>query len=240
MEGDIRKVIIYPDVHGRRFWRRGARFFGEGVRHIFLGDYLDPYERECIGWDEAMGEFQDILSLAKEHPDEVTLLLGNHDLHYLFNDLAGTRRNRFEAASVRSILLENMDLFKMADEVTLGGRRYLFSHAGVHRSWHLIHDNIFGKLEDLCADTFNSLMFTKEFVGALSDVGFIRGGWDAVGSMVWADIHEFEEPDALIPGLVQVVGHSMQVAPKVIDEGIYCLDCSRCFVLDESGIRMMV
>lgn len=46
------KVIIIPDVHGRKFWR-SALSWVETTPIVFLGDYLDPYRDEGIDSEEA-------------------------------------------------------------------------------------------------------------------------------------------------------------------------------------------
>ena len=41
------KVLVLPDVHGRKFWRKAiADNIGNVDKVIFLGDYLDHYENE--------------------------------------------------------------------------------------------------------------------------------------------------------------------------------------------------
>ena len=77
-----KKIIIIPDVHGRRFWRDAIQS-DDYDKVIFLGDYLDPYPDEGIGPFTAQEGLERILLYHDEHPDKVVLLLGNHDLHYL-------------------------------------------------------------------------------------------------------------------------------------------------------------
>ena len=76
-------MLILPDIHGRDFWRKPVQeTLKEGdEKIIFLGDYLDPYDDEGITDAVAFGGLQDIIRFKQEHPDKVTLLWGNHDLH---------------------------------------------------------------------------------------------------------------------------------------------------------------
>ena len=39
------KVLIVPDVHGRKFWHKAKEMVAEVDQVVFLGDYLDPYSR---------------------------------------------------------------------------------------------------------------------------------------------------------------------------------------------------
>ena len=77
------RLIIIPDVHGRRFWRDAVKEHPDG-NFIFLGDYLDPYPSEEIEDKEAVQGLRDIIQFKKDHPEKVILLWGNHDLHYLY------------------------------------------------------------------------------------------------------------------------------------------------------------
>ena len=81
-----KKWIVIPDVHGRKFWRDVVKG-NEDERIIFLGDYLDPYSEEGITPEDAYNELLDIIAFKKEHPENVTLLLGNHDLGYLDSNI---------------------------------------------------------------------------------------------------------------------------------------------------------
>lgn len=231
------KIIIIPDIHGREFWRKAVENLPEDARVVFLGDYLDPYEDEWIYWFDAFQGLQDIIALKKARPEQVTLLLGNHDLHYMYPGLRGSRYNEYKAGIIKQTFDCARDAFQMAAEFAVGGKRYLFSHAGVHPDWVRNHANLFCSLEDVTADTFNRLMFTEDFVEALSDVSWRRGGASAAGSMIWADIYEYELSVPIAPDVVQICGHTLLRSgePKEFNNTI-CVDCQRSFVLTEGGL----
>ena len=229
-------VIIIPDIHGRDFWRWTVSHCKEEDIVIFLGDYLDPYDDEWIYWSDAYQGLLDIIALKREHPEKVLLLLGNHDLHYLFPAIRGSRYNEYQAEKIRKTFVDNMDYFQMAAEFEIGGRRYLFTHAGVNKVWAEKHVGLFGPVEKITAETFNRLMFKEAFVEALGDISKLRWGSDRAGSMVWADVEEFEWSEARLPEVIQVFGHTLQDnGPRVIDNSMYCLDCKSTFVLNTSG-----
>lgn len=80
----MRKVLLVPDVHGRTFWRKAIDLIAQYDQIIFWGDYLDPYAaQEGITMNDALHEFKAIIKFKCDNYDKVTLLLGNHDLHYL-------------------------------------------------------------------------------------------------------------------------------------------------------------
>ena len=108
----MKELIIIPDVHGRHFWREPVREALSRREHvIFLGDYLDPYSGEGVSQADAFGWFGEIIELKKENAENITLLLGNHDLHYLSQDLAGGRKDYLRAGRIKAILLENAGSF---------------------------------------------------------------------------------------------------------------------------------
>ena len=41
------EVLIFPDVHGRKFWKDAISKFPKeeypDLKIVFLGDYIDPY-----------------------------------------------------------------------------------------------------------------------------------------------------------------------------------------------------
>jgi len=231
-----KKVLIIPDVHGRRFWR-DAIHSGEYDRVIFLGDYVDPYPYEKIGPLSAQHELEDILHYYEEHPDKVVLLLGNHDLHYLFerfHDFSPSDRYNEEFSHYYRYLLKEGDRFKLAHEETIGRRKYLFTHAGVSMPWLKRNMKLIGKPD---ASHLNRLLTTDKGIEALAQVGILRGGMYLNGSMVWCDCDELALSNPL-PNVYQVIGHSQQVSGNpLITDHFACLDCRSAFVLDANGIK---
>ena len=230
-------IIIIPDIHGREFWRKAIKELPKDAHVVFLGDYLDPYENEWIYWTDAFKGLLDVIEFKKTHFEQVTLLFGNHDLHYLFPELKGTRYNEYKEDVIRATFEKNLDCFQMAVEYVVGAKRYLFSHAGVHPEWVRKHSDLFGSVDKITAETFNRLMFTDEFVAALCDVSALRGGWSRVGSMIWADMDEFVGTKENESEMYQICGHTKCAngQPKVFGN-VICVDCQKAFLLSENGI----
>lgn len=75
-------MLIVPDVHGRIFWRKALESYPD-LPTVFLGGYLDPNTHyDGILQSEAFLEFKEILKFKRQNKERVTLLLGNHDIHY--------------------------------------------------------------------------------------------------------------------------------------------------------------
>ena len=222
-------------MHGRTFWKG---YVSDEFDHIvFLGDYLDPYPYEQITDRKTISNFHEIITYKQEHPDKVTLLLGNHDMHYVsktfYAHACGSRYNTIMAANYEQTFNDHKDLFQIAFEAEVGDKKYLFTHAGVNQSWYQRYENMIGELN---ADNLNRLMLTDEGVLSLCDVGRTRGGWAPTGGPMWADVSEmYFAPD--FSDYYQVLGHTQQPEEPVIEASFACLDCRRGFVIGEKGIK---
>lgn len=232
-------IIIIPVIHGRDFWEKPVRE-NLGKEHIvFLGDYLDPYEYEGIASWEVFPHFEDIVALKKENPDDVTLLLGNHDLHYLDGDLGGSRYDYIHGARNKKFILDNLSLFQMAYEADVAGKKYLFSHAGVMWGWLVANRHLLGTIipENVC-EKLNGFLQDREswprFFRALGDVSHTRGGPYRHGSVIWSDVDEWEDKYYELPNNYQIFGHTQQEIGPVIGKHFACLDCRRTFRLTEN------
>ena len=75
-------MIIIPDVHGRTFWKEAVKG-RENEEIVFLGDYIDPYGYEGITPEDGIIALEDIIKFKQDHPNNVHLLLGNHDAGYI-------------------------------------------------------------------------------------------------------------------------------------------------------------
>lgn len=231
-------MLIVPDIHGRDFWKEPVHD-ALGKEHIlFLGDYLDPYGYEGISATEAYARFREILGLKKEHPDEVTLLLGNHDLHYVDGRMVGSRYDFTRGGMIQRDIISNANLFQIAHETEMAGRKFLFTHAGILRGWLLSRRNILGDVQaGREGATLNALWWDGDMrfrlLTALNAIPRERGGDSLFGSPVWADVEEWADDEEYeLPGIYQVFGHSQQEEDPVIGEHFACLDCRKVFRLD--------
>ena len=206
-----KKWIVIPDVHGRKFWRDVVKG-NEDERIIFLGDYLDPYSEEGITPEDAYNELLDIIAFKKEHPDNVTRLLGNHDLGYLDPGICTVRQDMQNLNRNSQLLHENLSMFDLVADERFGYEKILFSHAGLRMTWLKQNDWLF----DLSTfqptyinDLFHDSLRRDELYISLSDTSIYRGGFDESGSIVWADIEEFIYNNDELPGYIQIFGHTL-------------------------------
>lgn len=224
------KLIIIPDIHGRPFWRKAVEENPQEA-FIFLGDYLDPYPQDGVTVEDAFAGLKEIVSFKESHPEMVTLLWGNHDLHYLYPELEGSRFDRINAARNADFFTEHQKDFQLAAERIVGDDRYLFTHAGVGGLW--VESFLPSLLEDKITATFlNDCMKVSSFIHALSNVSYYRGGPDMYGSCIWADLQEQGELYNQLQSSIQVFGHTMVLEAFNYDNRVYGLDCQECFYLD--------
>lgn len=209
-------ILIIPDVHGRKFWRQALEVINKVNKVVFLGDYLDPYD---VTEEEALDEFKAILEFKQKYPDKVILLIGNHDLEYLWPDkFNNTCRHCYDVEEKAQELYRNNEfqLIYIQDN-------YLFSHAGVTKGWLGYVDLT---LEDLKILDFD--------LCKLDYVGWRRGGLDLYPSCVWCDILEFRND----LDYYQIFGHT-QLKSEHISDKFACLDARKCFILKEGKIDVL-
>lgn len=230
----MQETIVIPDVHGRRFWR-SAVMGKEDERVIFLGDYVDPYHWEEILAIEAFREFCDIISFKKSHPDNVVLLLGNHDLGYLDRGICECRMDYIREKRIREVILDNLDLFDIVHKETIAGKEVLFSHAGIAEGWVERNAGFFpeGKFDPMI---LNDMLHDKErrtdLLFILSQVSWYRSGDDKVGSPIWADLSEYLDGEKLLEGYFHIFGHTLHHdGPTIVHGQGLCIDCAKAFTL---------
>lgn len=211
-------MIIFSDIHGRNYWKAQVNQFikddqlTEDV--IFLGDYVDHYggqknnDGTYITEASEVENFKEILDFKKKYQDQVTLLLGNHDLEYFSDDFYNCRMNYFYKDEIKKLFLDNLDLFQLNKVVSWDGRIVSFSHTVLLKGWLYRHwDTMIGTLDllisgaDFTVDDFktasnrlNEILHDdwRQLTKVLNDVGS-RGGWrGGVGSPIWADFSEYD------------------------------------------------
>ena len=113
------KLNIIGDIHGRPCWKELVQ---DDAINIFLGDYLDS--REVIFTQNELVNFLEILHYKKEHPENVILLIANHDIKYMFGH---------DNPHYYNIFYEYRNVF---DGVAYAHGDYLITHAGVSKEWY--------------------------------------------------------------------------------------------------------
>lgn len=234
------QTLVIPDIHGRTFWK-DAVTANPDMPVIFLGDYLDPYRHENISNEDALKNFEEIIEFKKANPDRVTLLIGNHEIHYIDNGYYFSRKDTVNEVLIHNLIEGNLHLFSMAATYCISGKDFLFTHSGVLVSWWRKHND--DSLQPTAINISNNLneklnnkdTLSKFIDEALMEIGKNRGGDADAGSCVWADVEEFGIQQEFFESTYQVFGHTQQRKKAIIKKNYADLDCRRAFVIDSQG-----
>ena len=211
------KVLCVGDIHGKsELVNKAFDTFLKGKydQIIFHGDIADGDKKD----EEIIRCFNIIIGMKRTYPDQVVILVGNHEEQYFhlqneFYRCSGYRESLYY--HLYPLLSENRNLFRYA----YGIKNYLFTHAGVNAGWFIKHyDTIYKWSKTMGLDIveidqwwqiFDGISQTKD-KPILFEVGPDRGGKaKGIGGPLWCDMSEmiYHKP---VMGLHQVVGHTQQ------------------------------
>lgn len=187
------KIIVIGDIHGEELWKDIIRKHPDS-KYIFLGDYCDPYHMICE--DDVIANLQSIINFKKQASEKIILLLGNHDIQYMYKEAECCTRRMIRAESeIRDIFRTNILLFDWGYK--LGN--LIFTHAGISQGWFRFS---FPNVENSDVFEFITNSTKKEIAFAC---GYARGGNMPYGGFFWASKSEMNDP---LNGFIQIVGHN--------------------------------
>jgi hypothetical protein len=225
------KILIVPDIHGRNFWEPALDYKGQV---IFLGDYTDPYPQEGFRQEDAYQGLMKIVDFKKQNPERVTLLIGNHEMHYYNRNYACGRfdYNYFEAYNAILTGKETAMLFQLCKQID----NYLFIHAGITKGWYDAHRDEMSKLGNTLEEQLNNLFISQ--MEAFYEASMHRGGYHSAGSPLWADVSEFsEEPEHFNDHIIQIIGHTqIRGDAPIAKDNIRLLDNRQLYLLKKDEI----
>lgn len=230
------KILVIPDIHGRTFWKGAVKEYPD-INTIFLGDYLDPYPYERISKYQAIENFKEILEFAKNN-ENCQLLLGNHDIDYIL-EIDGSRKDTINASYIRSLFLNNIELFDLATLKEINNKTYLFSHAPILLEWvkEINETTDAEKLVDkLNLSLINIEKKNIKFLKNINHISTYRGGKHKWGSPIWCDVREIiYNKGSFLSGIdVNTFGHT-QLDNSIIEENYACLDTRHAYLIDSKG-----
>lgn len=220
------KIVAIGDIHGRDIWKSIVETEKDADMFVFVGDYYDSHR---IPAEKIHINFREILEFKVKNPKKVTLLVGNHDMHYL--PFAKQKCSGYDpkVAMVAGMALhENLKNGSM--QMALLHDEYLFTHAGVTSTW-LDKTGFSG--EKMPLDKFlNELVFHR------SDL-FEYQGEDTSGygehigqSPIWV------RPESLkkdcLQGIYHVIGHT--TFDNILVSDTHCNN-SKLFLIDSPKNR---
>ena len=125
------KILAIGDTHGRDYWKEIKHLVDEYDKFIFMGDYFDSFDLKPI---IQLNNFNEIIEFKNQYPDKVILLIGNHDYHYFpsitdeYSGYQPTMRFDYQSALTEAY---NKGLLNVCYKHEI----YLFSHAGLTKTW---------------------------------------------------------------------------------------------------------
>jgi len=215
----MNKWIAIGDIHGRSDWKQIVEIELHKVdKIIFIGDYFDSFDIPML---DQIRNFSEIVKFAREYPDKVVLLIGNHDYHYLSMGETYSGFNPTYAMGIEhDYLRPNLDLFKICH--TEG--EFLFSHAGITKTWlkYLLVD-----IDDIDSELNDFWKYKPYLFGWRTNPSKkMSAHTDSYGNNIWQG-PLWVRLDSLnadkIYGYTQVVGHTEMSGIKYRD-GVYYID----------------
>lgn len=128
------KIFVVPDVHQTEHWRKAKEVIDTVDKVVILGDYFDSHESDPYypAGEEAAFNLLDIIAFKKQYPEKVDILVGNHDLHYIGENVPFCYPNQSQHyATYHNVFANNVQYFDICVEYD----GWLFSHAGVSSWW---------------------------------------------------------------------------------------------------------
>lgn len=214
------KIIAIGDIHGRDEWKKIIKNHTFD-KLIFIGDYFDSHE--SISPVAQIENFKEIIKYKRSNFNKVELLFGNHDFHYLKSSV-GERYSGYQGVSsfnIQELLEEALKDELMKISYSFGN--YLFTHAGVTKTW-LKNTGYDGAKDGDIVYYLNELFKYKplSFKFMMGSNGDYYGD-DVTQGPIWV------RPKSLlsdsIDGFKQVVGHTTQSNLMFIKDKIILIDC---------------
>ena len=209
------KRIIFGDFHGH--FDSLAQIYQDENPYsvIHLGDYFDNFSNDV---EKIKGDFEKLLALREQHLSDTkkgdfTLLLGNHDFHYLLYGV-----EKYSGYNPKYDIYAHTKLKELWDSNQLKLIEYdytsktLYSHAGITNTW-LKENRMDGIDIHYLNDSKLLNLYTLRFTYA--------GGGDVYGNSIYSS-PIWIRPKALIKDLykdlegntwTQIVGHTNNSTP---------------------------
>ena len=192
------KTACIGDIHGVSRWKESLNLSVD--KYIFLGDYVDSFD---IPDKDIFNNLTEIIDFKLSNPNNVILLLGNHDIQYLYYPnymCTGFRLSMQDSLS--TLFQKHIGQFQVA----WCNREFVFTHAGLSRMWMKDHfqDNL---TNQRIVENLNTMLSEKSGRDKLAYVGRSRGGLNDHVGPFWCDFN-YELVVDPYSGINQIVGHT--------------------------------
>lgn len=227
------KIVVIGDIHCRDVWKQILVNEQTFDKVVFMGDYFDTFEETPI--KEWIDNFSNIMNLRYDYPGQIINLIGNHDYHYVegvYESYSGYRqKHRLSIENIIKFHKDNLQICHVHDN-------FLFSHAGVTKTWYKNQKRRFDDYAlnlDLTIEQQINTLFNidKRPFGFTSGLNRDPYGDDVTQPPIWV------RPESLVidalDGYIHVVGHT-QTPVNITEKVIYVdsLEYNQYLVLENN------
>lgn len=235
------RIVALGDTHGRVNWKEIVAKEAAADKIVFIGDYFDTHHAGVSG-NKQLVNFKEILAFKRANPEQVVMLFGNHDYHYIpgmasrgetYSGYQGGYAHDFGEAIQDAISDDSVQMCWIYDN-------FVFSHAGLTKTWCrrvLGSDEARGELLQTAVN--DMFKFQPLNFGFMMGDNFSQTGNDVTQGPIWV------RPQSLIPDMLDgircVVGHTTvtQLGLKEELPNIILIDClgtSGEYLIIEDGV----
>jgi hypothetical protein len=218
-----RSILAIPDIHCQdvlcRVGSSNGLCIGGMLENnlidevVFMGDYFDSFYDERV--EKSYDNMTRIIELKKKYPQRVRLLVGNHDLHYIYPDVkfrcsGFNEKLYFRLNGLLNDNIKDFDVFYRFNDL-------VFSHAGFQSSYVDAIESDFRLDFRYIIEHYESLSvyeIPKDVMGYKCPK---RNGKSPFGSFEWVDYHTIAAEYVRGENLPynQIVGHTSTVMPMM-------------------------
>jgi predicted phosphodiesterase len=220
------KLVCLGDIHGRSIWKDIVSHEKETNLFIFMGDYFDSHNKGYSG-NRQIQNFKDILEFKKANTNNVILLFGNHDYHYIKG--IGETYSGYQAGYALDIgeVVENAINDGLVQMCYLHDK-FFFSHAGLTKTWVklvLAPNNINPLVNEVMVQTINDyLKYQPRVFGFTMGERFSNTGDDVTQGPIW--VRPYSLAKDMVEEIICVVGHTQVRELTIAEEDrIILIDC---------------
>jgi len=202
-----KRLLVVADLHWLNVWKKLIAKYNPDLT-IFLGDYVDSFD---VPDNDMINNLIDLIQYKKDNPDDTVLLLGNHDIQYIYEwNNCSWKRTRL-AGRLKGLYEQNLKLFKIAHQEW----DWFFTHAWVSKWWHKEYKKQIQHYWKTLEQSINNIFDSKDrdiLFNAWKERQWYANNWWPL----WSDM---SEPKLWIQ---QMVGHTPVIHSELIHTTTYC------------------
>jgi hypothetical protein len=214
---DWKTAVNHGATPDSDYWRDYP--FMQADRIIFVGDYVDSFDISSV---EILHNLKEIIEFKKVLGDRVVLLLGNHDIQYIFKGHGCSGYRPEMQHDLYQLFRENRELFQAAYQIG----NTLWTHAGVTYGWlKEMRKEMFNtvrskKISDVAEDRTYTLADEIQFAWDLDLDSLYNVDGSSGGTSMWAGPF-WVRPKTLngnfLAGTTQIVGHTAKPGIEMVE-----------------------